>query len=259
MDVKVVSLPEGVDPADMISKNGVDTWREAVKNSKHIIEFLLDKILQDFPDDARKAGKEIREKVLPYVDALPSSIEKMHFLKKISDVSVIPLQALEEDLRRIEQEYTYEKKEIIEAEQALGKMYRKDYILRKLSGIILWQKTLPEPSLQVEKLAQELAELLKINPETFLAQLAKNKEDLIFEAEVFYGAGADLKKDTEEMLFNLREELLKEELEAKMRELHLAEAAKDAIKSAQILKEIQDLNNKLQEIKNGRLLKKNNI
>ncbi len=99
MDVKVASLGDGVDPADLINKNGPDAWKEAVKTSKHIIEFILDKVLKDAPD-ARKAGREIKEKVLPFVDALDSSIEKAHFIKKISDQSSIPESALKDDLKK---------------------------------------------------------------------------------------------------------------------------------------------------------------
>lgn len=252
MDVKVVSLLEGVDPADLISKNGSDAWREAIKESKHIIEFLLNKVLKDFGNDTRKIGKKIKENILPLVDALESSIEKMHFIKKISDVSGIPLSALKDDLEKVEQELQYEKKEIEKTEKNLGKLYRKDNILRKLLGIILWQKTQKKQHYDIEKVIKELAEILNVGSSQVLDQAKGNEGDLIFEAEVFYGRNANIEKDIEEMLSNLREEYLKEELGIKMRELHRAEENKDSKKSAQILKECQELNNKIQNIKNGR-------
>lgn len=100
MDVKVVSMPEGIDPADLISKNGTDAWRTAIRNSKHIIEFLLDRILNNHKEDVRKVGREIREKVLPYVHSIESSIEKSHFIKLISNKSGIAENALLEDLKK---------------------------------------------------------------------------------------------------------------------------------------------------------------
>ncbi|MEK7190640.1 MAG: DNA primase, partial [Patescibacteria group bacterium] len=63
MDVKVVDLPDGIDPADLIGKSGAEAWREAIKNSKHIIEFLLNKILKNSGGDMRKVGREIKEKI----------------------------------------------------------------------------------------------------------------------------------------------------------------------------------------------------
>jgi DNA primase len=252
MDVKAVDLPKGVDPADLISRMGADAWREAIRNSKHIIEFLLDKVLENSPNDARQAGREVKKRILPFVNAIESSIEKMYFIKKISEIAAIPQNALQDDLKKIEQELKYENEEIKEAKEALNTVYRKDYIERKLLGIILWQKTLKEQNIDVEKILKELADILTIPSLELLEKTKDKEEDLIFEAEVFYGEDADITKDIEEMLSNLKEEYLKEELEHKMRELYNAEDAKDSQKSSQILKECQILNSRIQDIRNGR-------
>ena len=78
-----------------------------------------------------------------------------------------------------------------------------------------------------------------------------NKEDLIFEAEVFYGGDVNLEKDVAELPKNLKEEYLKEELFHKMQELHISELAKDQNKSKQILLEINEINNKIHSIKSS--------
>ena len=251
MDVKVASLAEGVDPADLISRNGPDAWRLAIRSSKHLIEFLLQKTLESAKSDSRKAGREIKEKVLPYVASLESAIEKMHFIKLISDQSSIPHSALEDDLKKIEQELTHEKKEIAEVMAEESKVFRKDYIERKLLGIIFWQKTLPEPQIDVGEVTQNLAEISHTTSEELLKNETGNMGDLIFEAEVFYTEDADLKKDVLELLNNLREEYLKEELERKMRELRIAEEAQDSTRATEILKECQAINDKIQSLKNN--------
>ena len=258
MDVKVVSMADGVDPADLISKEGTDSWRTSIRNSKHIIEFLLNKVLSNSKEDSRKAGREIKEKVLPYVDAIESSIEKAHFIKKISDASQIPEEAIKNDLNKIEKEFKHEKEEIEKVKEAEGKIPRKDYIERGLMGIILWQKNLvdtgrPTPLIDVESTIKEFADILDTNKEDLLEKNKADKEDLIFEAEVFYGGDIDLKKDTEELLTNFKEEHLKEELFKKMQELRNFEIKKDVEKSNQTLKEINEINKKIQDIKNGRL------
>ncbi len=251
MDVKVVSLPEGVDPADLISKNtnGPDLWREAIKKSKHVIEFLLDKVLKNNATDERKAGREIKEKILPYVNALESSIEKNHFLKKISDLSGISQNSLHDDLKKVEQEFKYENKEIHEAGESRDQIYRKDYILRKLLGIILWQKTLKEPSIDLKVILEKIAGILNIKEEEVLEKAQENQNDLIFEAEVFYEGEMNLKKDVEELISNLRDEYLRVELSKKMRELNIAEKAGDKERSSKILQECQELNEKIHENK----------
>ncbi|MBI3888463.1 DNA primase [Candidatus Nomurabacteria bacterium] len=241
MDVKVVEMPEGVDPADLISKNGVEAWKEAIKNSKHIIEFLLKKVLKNCKGDMRKAGREIKVVILPFVNALESSIEKAYFVKKISDLSGIKESALQDDLKNIEQEQKYEKDEIKVAGEALNKLYRKDYIERKLLGIALWQQSVAEPIVDFKKILEKLGEIDK--------KFENIKEDLIFEAEVFYSNNEDLKKSVNEMFLNLEEENINEELNKKMMELR---QTKEEETGKRILKEISELNKKKENIKNGR-------
>ncbi|HNW71580.1 MAG TPA: DNA primase [Candidatus Paceibacterota bacterium] len=253
MDVKVVSLPDGVDPADLISKTGPQAWHEAIRNSKHIIEFLLNKILSKTQKDSRYIGRDVKEKILPYVNALDSSIEKSHFIKLISDMSQIPENALRDDLRKVETELKFEQNEIKGAEEHENKVFKKDYIERRLFGILLWQKTLPKQSLNVEEITKELSNILGVKPEEVFIDVENNKEDLIFEAEIFYGKEGNLNKDVLELLENLKEENLKEELSKKMKELHLADMNKEKDKSTQILKEVNEINNKIQNIKNGRV------
>ena len=106
----------------------------------------------------------------------------------------------------------------------------------------------------MDKILKELGDILKKDVGDILEKNKDNKEDLIFEVEVFYGS-VSFEKDVGELLFNLREEYLKEELSRKMRELHLAEENKDNTKSTQVLKEINDINIQIQNIKNNRLKK----
>ena len=233
MDVKVASMPEGVDPADLISQSslgGADAWRDAIKNAKHIIEFLLEKVLKDNAGDMRKAGRVIKENILPYVDALSSSIEKMHFIKIISDKSGIPQIALQDDLKKIEQELKYEKKEIVEAEESIAKLYRKDYIERRLAGIAFWK--------QDEKLYNILGGVLD--------KYREEKNDLIFEAEVFYQNSDDISKEINHLLSNWETEKINEELSRKMQELRMV---KDKASEVKLLEEIQELNKKKHEKK----------
>lgn len=250
MDVKVARMEAGVDPADLISQGGVDAWRESVRESKHLIEFLLHKILLDTKGDSRKAGREIREKILPFVGTIESSIEQMHFIKKISDAASIPESALKDDLKKIERESVSEKREIEEIKNSESQIFRKDYIERKLLGIILWQKSLPDQSISIEEITKNLAGILNITEEALMAKANDDKEDLIFEAEVFYGGDIDLGKDVNELLLNLEEEYLNEDRFKKMQELHLYEEKRDIDKGRQTLQEISEINSKIQEIKN---------
>jgi DNA primase len=254
MDVKVANMAEGVDPADLIGKGGVDAWREAIRDSKHLIEFLLYKILRDTKGDSRKAGREIKDKILPFVNAVDSSIEQMHFIKKISDASSIPESALKDDLKKVPARTAEDVQS--GGEQSLkieARKFRKDYIERRLLGIILWQKNLPNPSINTEEIIANLGAILNMNEEALLKKSGGDKEDLVFEAEVFYQGDIDLNKDVQELMLNLEEEYLNEERFKKMQELHIYEGKHDIPKGRQILEEINEINNKIQSIKNKKI------
>lgn len=244
MDVKVVEIPEGVDPADLISKSGVGAWRKAIKNSKHIIEFLLNKVLRNYKDDLRKAAREIKEKILPFVNALGSSMEKMYFLKNISDLSGIPINALEDDLKKIEKEFKYETEEIKEVGDSLAKIYRKDRIERNLLGIAFWQQTLPEPKVDFKRIFEKLGDLGE--------KYKDNKEDIMFEAEISHINNENLEKDVAEMFLNFDEENINEELSKKM--MKLKRVPNEEV-GKKILQEINELIKRKENIKNGRLNK----
>lgn len=251
MDVKAAIMPEGTDPADLISKSGPEVWKKAIRESKHIIEFLLLKLLDKKQKDPRYLGREIKEKILPYVASLDSAIEKAHFLKKISEVSGISESALEDDMGKINKDPEYSKNEINNTEMLENKIFRKDHIKRRLLGIFYWQKSVPNKILDPETILEELADIFDKEKESILKDSENEKEDLIFEAEFFYGEISNLKEEIQELISNLKEEFLKERLTEKIKELHLVETKGE--KADKLLNEINEISKKIEEIKKCRI------
>lgn len=252
MDVKVADMGEGLDPADLISKQGVDKWREVIRNSKHIILFVLDKAKKESNNDDRKLGRLVITEVLPYVAFLDSNVEQMHFIKKISDEIGIKEESLQEDLKKVIKNIEIEQKEIIELENNNREFARMDYIERKILGIIYWQKEKENPEFLFEEYVKDIENSTGIIFEKMFDKYKEKKDDMIFEAEIFYGQNPSLKKDFTELVSNFKEEFFKEELGRKMKELQKAELEKDKELSAKILKECQDLNNKIEIIKQNK-------
>ena len=242
MDVKVAIMKEGFDPADTISKEGKDAWREVIRNSKHFIQFMLDRIIKDAKGDGRKVGMGIKERLLPFVNDLGSSIEKSHFVTLISNTSGISEKALMEDLKKVESELKSETEETEIARVNVEKKIRKDPIERRLLGIAFWQEGLQNRIIEPELI---FAKLDKVKKELF----KDIKEDLIYEAEAFYADSENLPKDVDEMLLSLEEEYLNEELVKIMVRL---KNLKDKKEEAEILKKINEINKRKEEIKNSR-------
>ncbi|MBI5817210.1 MAG: hypothetical protein HZB09_02165 [Candidatus Yonathbacteria bacterium] len=76
----------------------------------------------------------------------------------------------------------------------------------------------------------------------------KEKNDLIFEAEIYYQELKDLPQEIELLLANLEEEVLRGELVIAMDELRDVELKGDTARSMEILKKCQEISKKLSEI-----------
>ncbi|MEO6536139.1 MAG: DNA primase [Candidatus Paceibacterota bacterium] len=81
MRVKAVRLPEGKDPADVVSEdeNGPKVFSELVKNSQSVIEFFL-AVLSASERDEFKLLRQVEAIVLPLVVAVKSPLERNRYV-----------------------------------------------------------------------------------------------------------------------------------------------------------------------------------
>lgn len=247
MDLKVAFMPEGKDPADL-AKEDPEKLKDALRNSKHIIDFYVDSLLSRGVN-GRALGEEIRKNVLPYVVELPSKIEQSHFIKSIAQKTFIKEEALWDDLKSIHTSPPNTSPP--QTRKSLG-INRVEIIEKKVLGIIWWGRenkdNLGEDNLkEVEKrangiLGERLLELEKI--------FEKEKESLLFETESYYSSKNDLKKDLEELLLGLEEEYLKKSFAEAMNNLQKAEQLKNSSDVLKYLEECQKISQKINIIKN---------
>src|SRR3990167_7961363 len=83
LNVKVAQLPSGTDPADLILKEGAETWRAAIRDSKDIITFLLDVLHEHLPQ-ADKFRRAVEQVVLPFLSDMQSPIERETHVREIA-------------------------------------------------------------------------------------------------------------------------------------------------------------------------------
>lgn len=85
--------------------------------------------------------------------------------------------------------------------------------------------------------------------EALEAELAAEKEKLIFEAEQYYEQSTKFKEDIQELFINLEEEVLKDSLAKKMAELHKAESEKKSEQAEEFLKQCQEITSRLNNLR----------
>ena len=106
MNPKVVALPEGVDPADILSgkdlpalreqAGGADAWKELLKHSEHFILHTLHSIQKGITS-AHQLKQAIRTRLFPFLLRVQSAIERQVYLNTIASESSLGIKEVNDD------------------------------------------------------------------------------------------------------------------------------------------------------------------
>ncbi|MBI2450447.1 MAG: DNA primase [Candidatus Nealsonbacteria bacterium] len=99
-NVKVITMPEGKDPADVISQNPQD-WEGLVKSVKSILEFYFETTFSRFSSGTADGKREISKILLPVIKRIPNKIEQSHWLQELSKKISIREDVITEELKKI--------------------------------------------------------------------------------------------------------------------------------------------------------------
>ena len=264
MEVKVAQIPDGFDPADLILKGldgkgkaGKEDWKIILKNALNIIDFLLNKVLAEKLDD-RKLGIAVREKVLPYVSVIDSSIEKSQYIVKISDKTGIKEDALWEDLKKVKVVIAGENgTESIEHKEAseYNKIIKINSLERKAVGMILMIELQKAKKELFASFEEEIKKFLNVNLLEKSKIFDENlKNELVFEAESYYLGFPDdkLKSEFRGLLKGIKEEEYKKELSEIITELKKAEKTDEKDKQISLAKRFNDVSKMLNNLKTNK-------
>lgn len=248
MDVKVASLKQGDDPADVLNKSK-EEWKRTIKNSKHIVDFYLD-IFSETINDKRKLRLRVGQIVLPYIKRIPNKIDQAHFVSVVAHKLGVSEDAVREELDkvRIEENGDYISGNVEENNATRPERGKLSSIENKLAGIIIWQKSAQNPKIDIETAVSGLERVL--GKEKVLQMLGQRDDinELLFEAENFHSDDERLSVEVEELILNLEREYMKEDLNKILSELKFAETGDNADKTAKLLKKYKELSDKLSDI-----------
>jgi len=93
-DIRVVRLPYGKDPAEIILDNKKD-WKTAVKGAVSIFDFYFDSAFGQADSQTPEGRKKILGILLPLIKRIPNKIEQSDWIQRLSK----RLRAREEDIR----------------------------------------------------------------------------------------------------------------------------------------------------------------
>ncbi len=114
LDVKIAFYEGAKDPADTIKENP-DTWKEIVKGSIHIIEFVTRLVAKI--SDERKRIKAYQEKIVPLLKRVQTYSEKNFFIDKVAQLLGMNSSIIWSDLSIGATESTYQKQTYVTPEK----------------------------------------------------------------------------------------------------------------------------------------------
>ncbi|MEI6042567.1 MAG: CHC2 zinc finger domain-containing protein [bacterium] len=284
MDVKIAGLPKGEDPASLILKDK-EKFKTCLKNAKHIIDFYLD-ILEGEGLKGRDLWKAVEIEVLPYVLAIESSIDRAHFINRISlrtDIQEADLRAEVERLiarNKLQNNPTSRSdgnvsdnvgdggikgngdRENLEANSMdhssikgfddLSDSDKKT--LDRLIGLILWLRDSANLDKAEQVLSRAESFLDSVSKKYFDERISSSPTGLSFEAEVLFAGSSKLDHDIEELLLEIEERTAKQTLSILMNNLNKMERLQKKDEAMKILKECQEISLKLAEVQKKKKL-----
>lgn len=142
LPVHLITIPGGKDPDEAIRENK-ENFLKAIEERKPALEAFFERSLLHRNPNNLSDKKQIIAEILPLVEALPSAIDKDHYLSVLSEKSHIHKNALSEEMNKNERfsPKTPKRKAVLHA--------RKIHSLEYLLGIII---AFPQAFEQIQKI-----------------------------------------------------------------------------------------------------------
>ncbi|MBI2613004.1 DNA primase [Candidatus Kaiserbacteria bacterium] len=219
LNVKVAALPSGLDPADLIlsaeggsasgGKKGAEAWRAAIRDAEDIIQFLLNTLEKHLPQKNRFYAA-VNQVVLPFVRDIPNPSARHRYVVDITRRTGSTERAVEEEMEKLPETPIADLYSVKEEPERSSDSFGRP---RQAFSVLLWQKALPRPELDLDAYERELEEALGKEAMDELESLsATEQEKLRFGAERMYAGSLALKAEAKTLLSVLLKERLSREL-----------------------------------------------
>ncbi len=93
-DIRVTTLPKGLDPPDEIVNEDPEQWRAIVANAKPIVVHVMQTLAQNQDLDDAKVKREIAAQVMPLIEDIADAVEREGYRQQLANFLRIDERAL---------------------------------------------------------------------------------------------------------------------------------------------------------------------
>jgi len=99
-EIKVMILPEGKDPDDVI-KADAEEWRRLVADASPVIDYTFDRVAAGLDLTKVKDRTQARDRLFPIVDGITDVVRRAHYLQKLARMVGVSESNLESAMRKV--------------------------------------------------------------------------------------------------------------------------------------------------------------
>jgi DNA primase len=251
LNVKVAQISDGLDPADLILKEGADAWKDVIKNSKDIITFLLDVLEKHAkaPDAFRRTVELV---VLPFLTDVSSPIAREQYIQEIAKRLKVSEKAVNEAFAKMpKQQGTYSPSSEKTVETHIPKKPEVSHAIRSKQayGILIWQESQEKTAIDLKKYVIGLKDAIGADEFKYLKSISdQERQALIFNVERLFAETPLSERYARELLQMVRKDRLEGERKAATAQLQAAEVSGDEKEMARLSKVVDNLLKQIAQI-----------
>jgi len=231
-NIKVVVMPQEMDPADIVSRDPKE-WERLVEAAKSILEFYFETTFSKFDSKMIEGKKQIAKILLPVVKMIPNKIEQTYWLEELTKRLKVREEDLELEMKKTKVETITETKE--EVVPPIVQKSRKQLLEERLLALVMHApENLPllddkeiscfsSPCYQIFTCFKE-AQAVKANNINFPPELNDLADYLFLLAEAEDFNSLDVKEELQDSLKEFKILVAKNRLNELARQLKTAEA-----------------------------------
>lgn len=112
LNVRIVRLPTGKDPADCIEKSP-HLWKKAIKEAISIYDFIIDNALKKYDKNDALGKKDIGKEVIPLLAKIANPIIQSHYVRKLAQELLVSEESIQIATKQFQKRGIYPKAESV--------------------------------------------------------------------------------------------------------------------------------------------------
>jgi len=252
MNVSVVALPKGQDPAELIRVD-CELFKSTLNKELPFLDYALALVRDGYKDNSKRENA-IRSYLYPVLADTYNEIEKDRSLQDIANLLGVAPDASRRDFEKwlsLHKNAELATRFVVPTSGQKSIPPPLEMVAGRLFGIasMLEQSKDENESALSAKILQDLNSVLGQNTFSALSEKYKNekREDIVFEVETQYPDRFVLPNETKVLLERLRREVHKFQFSQAIDELRMAEADDDEERVAKSLLKCQEISKKLSQ------------